>query len=105
MYTSPFVDPITRRLRDNGLKPGQVCAFAYLCVLLSLLYWKPCTSVVPTATAENIDLSVMRSQLPISRDERGVAVQTSPSRTGLNGRQNHAEVSHAELPVAPLHKS
>ena len=57
---------------------------------------------MPTTTAETVNLSVLRARLPISRGERRVAVQARPSRTELNGRQNHAEVSQAELSVAPL---
>ena len=38
----------------------------------------------------------------MSRGERRVAVQASPSGIELRGRQNGAEVSQAELPVAPL---
>ena len=58
---------------------------------------------MPTAaTAKNIAMPVLRVRLPISRGERRVAVQASPRKTELNGRQNHAEVSQAEPPVAPL---
>ena len=52
-----------------------------------------------------MNMSVWRVRLPISRRERRVAVQASPSRNELDGRQNHAEVSQVELPVAPLTES
>ena len=74
---------------------------------LARLKWpKLCTSAVPTAaTAKNVNMSVLRARLPISRGERRVAVQASPNRTELNGRQNHAENSKAEIDVAPLTQS
>ena len=49
--------------------------------------------------------SVLRVRLQISRGERRVAVQAGRSRTESNGRQNHAEVSQAEIPGVPLTES
>ena len=58
---------------------------------------------MPTAaTANNTAMSALRVRLQISTCERRAAVQASPSRTELNGRQNHAEVSQDEPFVAPL---
>ena len=52
-----------------------------------------------------IAMSVLRVRLQISRGERRVAVQAGRSRTESIGRQNHAEVSQAEIPVEPLTES
>ena len=47
----------------------------------------------------------VRTKLPISRGARRVAVMAIPSGTESNGRQNHADVSPAELLVSPLTES
>ena len=89
--------PQRLRQRVNDVKPRQVCVIV---VLVTICERAPCLRLQPYLIP-----SALRARLPISRSGRRVAVQASPSRTEFDGRQNHAEVSYADLLVAFLTES
>ena len=63
-----------------------MCVFGAIAVLVTMFERR-----ASAATAKDIDMSVLRVRLPISRRERRDAVQGSLGRTELDCRQNHAE--------------